>query len=127
MALLSARNLLNQKLLTRLNNKPFTNICYIPIVITSELDREGNNILKRHGVYQELVNDRLFGHSGLPSSKHLSKHLRRRWDYQAATWSKLTKANILCEFSNVMAASYQGSQDSSVRKGASKQLQITGV
>ena len=96
---------------------PFTNICDIRFTITSELDRDGTNILKGCGVHRELFNDRLFGHSSLPSTKHLSQYLKRRWGNKVPTWNKLTKENTLCEFSIIRAASYQGSQDSGVGKG----------
>ena len=96
---------------------PFTNICDIRFTITSELDRDGNNILKGCGVHRELFNDKLFGHSSLPSTKHLSQYLKRRWGNKVPTWNKLTKENTLCEFSIIRAASYQGSQDSGVGKG----------
>jgi len=96
---------------------PFTNICDIRFIITSELDRDGNNILKGHGVHKELFSERLFGHNGLPSIKHLSQHLIKRWGSNVSTWNKLTAANTFFEFSIVRAASYQGSDDSGVGKG----------
>ena len=96
---------------------PFTNVCDIRFVITSDLDRDGNNILRGHGIHRDLFKDSLFGHSGLPSIKHLSQHLKRRWGNNVSTWTKLTKANSLGEFSIVRAASYQGSKDSAVGKG----------
>ena len=57
---------------------PFTNICDIRFVITSDLDRNGNNILKGHGVHRDLYEDILFGYCDLSSSKHSSQHLKRR-------------------------------------------------
>jgi len=64
---------------------PFTNICEILFVITSELDREGSNFLKGHEVQKEFFSEILFGHNGLPSIKYLSQYLIKKWGSNVST------------------------------------------
>ena len=73
------------------------NVCDIRFVITLDIDRRGNIILKRHGVHRDLFKDTLFGHSGLCS----------RWESNISNWDKLTQPNSLGEFSIVSAASHK--------------------
>jgi hypothetical protein len=95
---------------------PFTNVCDIRFIITSDKDSKGNNILVGCGPNDYLFNEgKFFGHSSLPNQTHISQYLRKR--YNNKTWNAMTKQDTMYEFSIVRAASYEGSKDSGVGKG----------
>jgi len=100
----------------------FENICDVRFIITSEKDREGFNILKGCGLNKHIFDDdvkySLFGHSSLPSKKHLTQHLRKRYfNQENQVWNQMISANTMFEFSIVRAATTEGSKESGVGKG----------
>ena len=96
---------------------PFTNIADIHFIPTI-LDTDGIPILKGCGKKTKEFTESLFGHTSLPSIKHLSWHIKNYFvKEEKALWDEITKENSIYEFNIVRAASYEGDKDSGVGKG----------
>ncbi len=95
----------------------FGNISDIRFIVTSQLDKDGYNILRGTGKKCHLFeeNDTIFGHSGVSNSTKLSEYLRDEFSDRA--WDDITSEDTNVEFSIVRCITYEGSKDSGVGKG----------
>jgi hypothetical protein len=97
----------------------FVNIADIRFVITSELDKSRNHILKGCGKRKNSFTENLFCHKSLSSKTQLSRYLRDYFINNEGIdiWNQMIQINTMYEFGIVRAVTYEGSGDSDVGKG----------